>query len=292
MSALLRLFAASLLLASARGDAAAVSASGVFPALTVTASTSPNRSECGHGALIAWADRLYALSYLSVPNAGSGTGLYEIDANFTQTLIAPHNSTYANRMMVPAANVVVIGPFIIDAQRNVRTFASLLSVRIGGMAEHIHSPETMVYMLGMDGPLWECSLLTLECVQLFDLVTALNIPASAGEQPHFKAAHTMAGKLWVASNTFEQADGLGIQHGGRLARWDGASANWTIIATTAYAEVTGRHNFGCVVFAVGWDSNSVILTVIDNGCDDVSFDTSVQHYRLPKASHAYDHLCK
>lgn len=256
---LLRLAVSSLLVAGARSAAAAVSASGVFPALTVTASTSPNRSECGHGALIAWADRLYTISYLSVPNAGSGTGLYEIDENMTQTLVAPHNSTYANRMMVPAANVVVIGPFIIDAERGVRTFTSLLSVRIGGMAEHIHSPATMVYMLGMDGPLWECSLLTLDCTKLFDLVSALSIPASAGEQPHFKAAHTMAGKLWVASNTFEQADGLGLQHGGRLATWDGTSANWTIVATTAYSEVTGRHNFGCVVWALGWDSNSVIL---------------------------------
>jgi hypothetical protein len=269
-----------------------VSASGVFPALTVTASSGPARSECGHGALMAWADRLYAISYLSVANAGSGTGLYEIDENMTQTLIAPHNSTYANRLMVPAANSIVIGPFVIDAQRNVRVFQSLLHVRVGGMAEHLTNPAELVYMLGMDGPLWECSLVTLAGTQLFDLVAALDIPASAGEQPHFKAAHTSGGLLWVASNTMEQADALGLAHGGRLATWDGKSANWTVIARTAYTEVTGRHNFGCAVFALGWDSDSVILTVVDNGCggDDPSYDKSLQHYRLPKASHAYDHL--
>lgn len=68
------------------------------------------------------------------------------------------------------------------------------------------------------------------------------------------------------------------------------------------------------VFALGWDSKSVILKVIDYGANgDLSYDTAVQTYRcalagkrsnphfhfsidhpsrnrLPKASHAYDHL--
>ena len=290
MRALPLLAAAVLCATRSHAASASIASSGVFPSLSVTASSAPTRSECGHGALMAWADRLYAISYLSVPNAGSGTGLYEIDENMTQTLVAPHNSTYANRMLVPKANAIVIGPFVIDAARNVRALPAMMHVRIGGMAEHLFFPETMVYMLGMDGPLWECDIVQLNCTQLFDLVAALDIPAAAGEQPHFKAAHAMSGLLWVASNTFEQADGLGVQHGGRLATWDGRSANWTIVARTAYVEVTGRHNFGCAVFALGWDINSVILTVVDNGCDDPSYDRQLQHYRLPKASHAYDHL--
>ena len=95
----MRGFVAALTVLSVSGQATAnIHASGVFPSLTVTASTSPKRSECGHGALMAWADRLYTISYLSVPNAGSGTGLYEIDENMTQRLVASHNSTYANRL--------------------------------------------------------------------------------------------------------------------------------------------------------------------------------------------------
>ena len=86
--------AASVAGALAQIASASVHASGVFPALTVSAASGPARSECGHGALMAWADRLYTISYLSVPNAGSGTGLYEIDENMTQRLIASHNSTY------------------------------------------------------------------------------------------------------------------------------------------------------------------------------------------------------
>lgn len=64
-------------------------------------------------------------------------------------------------------------------------------------------------MLGMDGPLWECDVLSLTCTELFNLVTTLKIPANMGEQPHFKAAHTSNGRLLVTSNTFEEADFLG-----------------------------------------------------------------------------------
>ena len=87
----------------------------------------------------------------------------------------------------------------------------------------------------------------------------------------------MNGTLYVASNTFEEADGVGLQHGGRLATCEAApllclycrtsthppllpplllcsvcvragdgdmAHNWTILERTAFVEVTGRHNMG------------------------------------------------
>lgn len=51
------------------------------------------------------------------------------------------------------------------------------------------------------------------------------------------------------------------QHGGRLAEWQGHGYNWTILASTAFVEVTGRRNFGQVIYALGWDATSVILKV-------------------------------
>jgi hypothetical protein len=263
----------------------------------VTAASAPAgvkspRSECGHGALMAWADKLYTISYLSVPNAGAGTGLYAIDANMVQTKLADHNSTYANRMMFPPTSSIVLGPFVIGADGNVAgVFAELLTVRLGGMSKSITNPDTHVYMLGMDGPLWECSMLDFTCVQLFDLVAALDIPAP-GEQPHFKAIHVVNHTAFVCSNTFTEADELGLGHGGRLASWDGVSSNWTILARTAFFEVTSRFNMGQTVFALGQDERSVILKVIDfgDGPWDPSFDSAIQTFRLPKASHAYDHL--
>lgn len=276
-----------------------ISASGVFPALTVTADSAPQvppgsspRSECGVGALMAWNDVLYMISYLSIPNAGNGTGLYMVDQNLQMTKLKDHQSVYANRMMVPAMNSIVIGPYVIDAFGNIRTIEALLTWRIGGMAAHLTEPDHRVYMLGMDGPLWDVDLNTLEATFLYNLTTVLGIDAAGGEQPHFKAAYSQGGLLYVASNTFEQADGLGIQHGGRLASWTGnANDSWTIIEETAFVEITGRNNMGQTVFAMGWDDASIILKTIDVGDpSDPSFNTQMQTYRLPKASHAFDHL--
>ena len=153
---------------------------GIFPGLSATAASSPKRSECGIGALMPWADRLYMISYLSVHNAGTGTGLYEIYPNMTMKQIEQHNCTYANRLIHPKTNQIVIGPYVIDANRNVRVIKNLLGVRIGATAEHITNPDSMVYMLSMDGPLYEVDISpgkNLNATKLFDLVEILHIPS-------------------------------------------------------------------------------------------------------------------
>ena len=289
MSPRLLLLALAAAGASAQGP---LHISGVLPTIAGTAESAPKRSECGVGAMMAWNDLLYYVTYLSVPDAGNGTGLYSVDANMKQTVLAEHSSVYANRMLVPGMQSIVIGPYVIDATGGIRTITDLLTVRVGGMAEHIHFPDSKAYFLGMDGPLWEVDLVTLVTTQLFDMVKALDMcafPTACPEQPHFKAAHTMAGLLYVATNTYEEQDALRIQHGGRLATWDGTSANWTILERTAFVEVTGRHNMGAVVFAMGWDDASVILKVLETGADMPAYG-GMTTYRLPKASHAYDHL--
>ena len=157
-----------------------------------------------------------------MPHAGNGTGLYSIDSNLVMTKIANHDSCYANRLLIPALNSIVIGPYVIDAAGNVKVIEQLLSVRVGGMATHIQFPGTMAYFLGMDGPLWECDLVALNCTLLFDLVQTLGIPPN--QQVHMKAAHSMAGTLWIASNTFDEQDYVGTAHGGRLATCESAAA--------------------------------------------------------------------
>ena len=200
--AALAALAATTALAQVPLDSASISVSGVFPSISGTAESAPKRSECGVGAMMAWANQLYYVTYLSVPDAGNGTGLYAVDQNMRQTLLANHSSVFANRLLIPALNSIVIGPYVIDAAGGIRTITALLDVRIGGMAEHLTDP-TRVYMLGMDGPLWEVDLVTLQTTQLFDMIKELNMctyPVSCPEQPHFKAAHSMAGVLWVATN--------------------------------------------------------------------------------------------
>ncbi|HQN01060.1 MAG TPA: hypothetical protein PLL36_08295, partial [Candidatus Hydrogenedentes bacterium] len=50
---------------------------GVFPAMTVYAPGAGSASETGIGALIPWADRLWAIGYVAHIK-GAGIGLYEI----------------------------------------------------------------------------------------------------------------------------------------------------------------------------------------------------------------------
>ena len=64
---------------NAKGDLPR-SMSGVVPSLCLKAGLGPPRSECGVGALMAWTDRLWAVSYVSsLHDSGVDTGLYEID---------------------------------------------------------------------------------------------------------------------------------------------------------------------------------------------------------------------
>ena len=90
-------------------------------------------------------------TYLSVPDAGNGTGLYAIDQNMAQVTLKNHSSVFANRLLIPGMQSIVIGPYIIDAVGGIRTLTQLLDVRIGGMAEHLLFPDTHAYFLGMDG---------------------------------------------------------------------------------------------------------------------------------------------
>ena len=94
-----------------------VSFSGIVPSLAVTADSAPDvppglpkRSEAGVGGLMPWADRLYMISYLSVPHYGSGTGLYEIDEHLTMKKVANHSSVFANRMIHHWTDSIIIGP--------------------------------------------------------------------------------------------------------------------------------------------------------------------------------------
>eukprot|EP00937_MAST-01D_sp_MAST-1D-sp2_P003164 g3164.t1 len=294
--------------------------SGVLPRLSVTADSAPavkaglpKRSEAGIGALMPWADRLYMLSYLSVPGYGAGTGLYEIDEQLSMTKVANHSSVFANRMIHHWTDQVVIGPYVIDAQRNIRVIETLLHVRIGAMAEHLHMPETHVYMVSMDGPLYEVDLTTLAATQLLDLVDALAIPVSADPHttgqcyPHFKDAITVhsgtdgkggvpassrgGGTLYVASNGYNEADFVNGSTCGRLAAWDG-KGNWTVLETTAFYGLAARKNYGRMLYASGWDHKSAILKAKDVGSPDAPVAASTGGWRtlrLPKASHAFDH---
>jgi len=253
--------------------------SGVVPSLCLKAGLGPPRSECGVGALMSWADRLWAVSYVSSSGkSGVDTGLYEIDENLRVTKRPESRTgTYTNRFVHYPSNQLIIGPHVIDAARNVRTIESLVPVRLCATMTHLARPETHVYMLGMEGEFFEMDVRSLETRQLFDLVKELSLP-----YVHFKAGYTGFGRVVVADNSYDNQEFLGRRRAGCLAEWNGSE--WRVIERSPFVEVTGRGSFMNTIFATGWDRASAILKVFT--VEDKRWRT----YRLPKASHTFDHM--
>lgn len=263
------------------GDSTLIEIDGVFPSMTVYAPGVGSGSETGIGALIPWADRLWAVGYVAHIK-GQGIGLYEIGDDMKMRL-RPESvtGTFANRMVHWETGQVVIGPHVIDAEGNVRTIETLKTHRLTATARHLEHPETMAYFLTMEGLLFEADLKTLETRQLADLVKELGIEG----QPHFKGCFSAQKRLVVANNTYEEEEYLGKRAGGCLAEWDGQK--WNVLERNPFVEVSGKQNpragsrYGNTLYATGWCKSCAILRVLHDG--------SWSRYLLPKASQAYDH---
>lgn len=251
---------------------------GVMPDLAVVADHTP-RSECGIGALMPWADRLWLITYVAhTASTGAGTGLFEIDASMT---LRKHSAsvvgTYANRMIHSESNQLILGPHIIDTDGAVRTVDALRGHRLAATMRHLDHPETKVYVLTMEGLFLELDLPSLAVRELYSLPGELGLPD--GVTAHFKSGFTGHGRVVVANNSYDERGFSGVAQGGRLAEWDGKT--WTVIEREPFTEVYGERNLGNALWAVGWDRASALLKVFARG--------RWATYRLPKGAHTYDH---
>lgn len=255
--------------------------SGVVPELAQVGDFGPPRSEIGVGCLMPWNGKLYVLNYTSHRRAtGTGTGLRVIDEDMRMHRHpAAVDGTYANRFVHYQSSQLIIGPHVIDTQHNVRTAAALTETRLCGVAAHLQDPERLVYVLGMEGELFELNVETLEVRQIFDLTRELNTPGEGA--CHFKDCHTSCGRLVVVNNDYSEPDFLGRTQEGTLAEFDGTS--WRVIDRRPYLAVNSSGPYGNTIFATGWDRASAILNVY------TAADRTWRIYRLPKASHCWDH---
>ncbi len=264
-------------------SAAYQNVSGVFPHLAQVGDLGTRRSELGVGCLMPWAGKLYVLNYNShKANSGSGVSLRRISADLSMEIVPETlgvDGTYTNRFVHYDTNQIIIGPHVIDARHNIRTVPELQPVRVCGTTRHLTEPKTKVYVLAMEGELYELNVVTLECKQIFDLNKELG---TAGEfKVHYKDCYCSFGRLIVCSNEYHEPDWKAEQAQGRLAEWDGKK--WTILERKPFTCVSGRHGFGGTIFATGWDQASAIMQVFTDS------DKKWTRYRLPKASHCFDH---
>jgi hypothetical protein len=277
----------------AEPDAAAtgpLQISGVYPHLTAYNQTGTNHfGEVGIGAVVPWAGKLWYLTYPPHQPRGSNDKLYSVDTNLVLT-IQPESvgGTHACRMIHRESNQLIIGPYFISAEGQVRAcdVKTQLIGRMTAVARHLTDPANLVYFFDMEGAIYEVNVHTLAVKKLF----AKPVPGW-----HGKGGYTAQGRFVIANNG-ESAAGKAPkkyecelppkspEDAGVLAEWDGTT--WKIVMRRAFTDVTGPGGIlgspddGSPLWAMGWDKRSVILELLDHG--------KWQTFRVPKASHAFD----
>jgi hypothetical protein len=166
---LLRYILPLLLLATTVAIATAAepprSFSGIYPHLAYF----NDEGECGTGAVVPWADRLWVITYGPHFPHGSSDKLYEIEDNLRAT-IRPESvgGTPANRMIHAESQQLFIGPYAIDAKRSVRVIPpNVMPGRLTGNARHLSDPAKKIYFATMEEGLYEVDVNTLAVRMLY-----------------------------------------------------------------------------------------------------------------------------
>jgi hypothetical protein len=267
--------------------------SGIYPHLAMY----NNEGECGTGAVVPWAGRLWVITYGPHCVKGSSDKLYEITPDYRQ-IVRPESigGTHANRLIHRESRQLFIGYHAIAEDGTVRTIpAKSMPGRMTGTARHLTDPANKVYTATMEEGLYEIDVQTLAVKELIRDGNISNpqgydLPEkglhSALPGYHGKGLFTGQGRL-IYSNNGERGDtGNPAIPSGALGEWRG-EGDWQLVRRNQFTEVRGPGDLtGSAshetdpVWALGWDYRSVILMLLDGG--------QWHAYRLPKGSHSYD----
>ncbi|GAB2787918.1 hypothetical protein GCM10027275_35830 [Rhabdobacter roseus] len=269
--------------------------SGIYPHLAYY----NNEGECGTGAVVPWADRLWVITYGPHLPHGSSDKLYEITTDLQQTVRSESvGGTPANRMIHAESKQLFIGPYAIGEQAQVRTIPyAAMPGRHTGNARHLTDPAGKIYYGTMEEGFYEVDVRTLAPTLLYE---DGNIKSKKGKdetanQPsdlllgaHGKGLYSGQGVM-VYSNNGESGPKALTQfdiESGSLSEWNGKE--WKLVRRNQFVEVTGpggihgnKNPETDPIWATGWDHKSVLLGVRDA-------QKGWSFYRLPKASHSYD----
>jgi len=271
--------------------------SGIYPHLAVfngrydpkTDTWKGTGGECGIGAVVPWAGKLWLMTYPQHDTRGGPDKLWTIDKDLRQEM-RPESvgGTHAGRMIHRESNQLIIGPYFVDAKGNVRAanVKTELVGRLTAVARHLKDPANLVYFFDMEGAIYEVNVHSLAVKKLF----AKPVPGW-----HGKGGYTGQGRFIIANNgehgsraalkqVLVGGPAKGSDEIGCLAEWDGET--WRIVERRQFLDVTGPGGLlgapddQAPVWSIGWDRRSCILKLLDGG--------TWYTFRLPKASHAFD----
>ncbi|MCZ2475912.1 hypothetical protein G9H61_10665 [Aquirufa ecclesiirivi] len=268
--------------------------SGIYPHLAYY----NNEGECGTGAVVPWADRLWVISYGPHLPFGSTDKLYEISPQLNK-IIRPESigGTPANRMIHRESNQLFIGPYAINGAGEVRTIPYTQAPgRYTGLARALDNPQNNLLLATMEEGFYKLDVHNLHTKLLYEdgnvklknaNKTSNNSSSSLLPGAHGKGLYSGQGVM-VYSNNGESGDKALKQfdiESGVLAEWNGQ--DWKLIRRNQFVEVTGpggiygnKNPATDPIWVTGWDHKSVLLGVRDAG--------KWTFFRLPKASHSYD----
>lgn len=261
--------------------------SGIYPGLAMF----NNEGECGTGAVVPWADRLWVVTYAPHMPKGSSDKLYEITPDLQQ-IVRPESigGTPANRMIHAESNQLFIGPYATDAARNVRAIPyTQMFGRPTGNARHLTEPADKIYYATMEEGIYEVDVHSLAVTKLW--ADEADKDGRHADLPgyHGKGFYMGQDRLIYANNGDHAREALRDPSvpSGVLATWDGKADAWTVVRRNQFTEVTGPGGIhggmnpaSDPVWSIGWDHRSLILMVLDGG--------QWHSFRLPKSSHSYD----
>lgn len=261
--------------------------SGIYPHLAMF----NDEGECGTGAVVPWAGRLWVVTYAPHEPRGSSDKLYTIDADLTQAIRAESiGGTPANRLIHRESQQLFLGPYVIDRRGDVRVipYAEMFG-RHTGTARHLTDPAKKVYTATMEEGLYEIDVDTLAVTELW--ADEQQKEGRHADLPgyHGKGLYSGQGRLVYANNGEHGQRALRdpTTPSGVLAEWDGQADRWTVVRRNQFTEVTGPGGIHGnadpkrdPIWSVGWDHRSLILQVLHDG--------RWHTYRLPKGSHSYD----
>lgn len=271
--------------------------SGIYPHLAMF----NNEGECGTGAVVPWADRLWVITYGPHLPFGSSDKLYEITPELQQ-VIRPESigGTPANRMIHQESQQLLIGPYVIDAQRKVRVIPpNKMPGRLTGNARHLTDPANKAYYATMEEGLYEVDVHTLAVTGFiqdgnkpkpgFSQETSPATLASQLPGYHGKGLYSGHGRVVYANNGDRDKRVLTdpATPSGALGEWTTPGQDWQLVRRNQFTEVTGPGGISGnanpekdPIWSIGWDHRSLILMCLHEG--------SWKSYRLPKSSHSYD----